>query len=172
MEITGFLSRKIETREGDSTYGHWIRASYMIDTAGVEPYPHRMMVEVKNGETGRIAKFDALMGKKVTVRFDIDAREYNGRWYNTISAYAIEEVIEEPKKEKKAEPDKPAGEEVDWNDMGKGAGADAPATVTEKAGEADGEPKADGVQKDEGQKPEGAQLYWGDKAQKTDDLPF
>ena len=43
--------------------------------------------------TRDIARFDSLVGKTVTVSFDIDAREYEGRWFNEINAWGILEYI-------------------------------------------------------------------------------
>lgn len=30
------------------------------------------------------------VGDTVTVKFDVDSREYNGKWYTNISAWAVE----------------------------------------------------------------------------------
>ena len=37
----------------------------------------------------RIKQFNIQAGEEITVQFDIDAREFNGRWYNDIRAYNI-----------------------------------------------------------------------------------
>ena len=46
-------------------------------------------------DTGRsnvqIMGYD-LVGKNVRVRFDVNAREYQGKWFNSIRGYAIEEA--------------------------------------------------------------------------------
>ena len=38
----------------------------------------------------RIAQFNIQMGETLTVSFDIDSREYNGRWYTDVRAWRIE----------------------------------------------------------------------------------
>jgi hypothetical protein len=48
---------------------------------------------VKDGQVGRLARFDNLIGKTVTVSFDIDAHEHEGRWFNEINAWGIMEYI-------------------------------------------------------------------------------
>jgi hypothetical protein len=48
---------------------------------------------VSDGQVGRLARFDSLIGKTVTVSFDIDAHEYEGRWFNEINAWGIMEYI-------------------------------------------------------------------------------
>jgi hypothetical protein len=37
----------------------------------------------------RIKQFNIQAGEEITVQFDIDAHEYNGRWFNEIRAYNI-----------------------------------------------------------------------------------
>ena len=100
MEFNGILVKKIEQREGDSQRGHWIIASYLLEQEGT--YPKRMAVEVSNTEfMNRIGMFDSMIGKKVVVRFDIDAREFNGKWYNSIRSYEIREDLTEAEKEER-----------------------------------------------------------------------
>jgi hypothetical protein len=37
----------------------------------------------------RIKKFNVQQGQEVTVSFDIDAHEYNGRWFNEVRAWDV-----------------------------------------------------------------------------------
>lgn len=94
MEVIGNLIKKVEERSGNGQNGPWRIAYYLIDIVDARDSfsTHRkMVVEVWDGESGRISKFDGLFGKDVVVRFDIDAREYQGRWYNQVKAYGIRE---------------------------------------------------------------------------------
>ena len=97
MQFIGILLRKTEEREGDSAYGHWKVAQYLLETVGM--YPKKMVVDVSDGATGRIAAFDAMVGKSVIVSFEPNATEYNGRWYNKFTAYKIEDYAEYKAKE-------------------------------------------------------------------------
>lgn len=100
MEFNGILVKKIGQREGDNQRGHWVIASYLLEQEGT--YPKRIAVEVINTEfMNRIGMFDSLIGTKVVVRFDIDAREFNGKWYNSIRAYEIREDLTEAEKEER-----------------------------------------------------------------------
>lgn len=38
----------------------------------------------------RIKQFNIQPGEEITVQFDIDAHEYNGRWFNEIRAYSVQ----------------------------------------------------------------------------------
>jgi hypothetical protein len=37
----------------------------------------------------KLKEFNIQVGDELTVSFDIDAREYNGRWYNDIRAWRV-----------------------------------------------------------------------------------
>lgn len=91
MEFIGNLIKRIDLREGDNQNGHWKIATYLLET--VEMYPKRMAVEVFDGNSARCAQWDAMVGKNVKVTFDIDAREWNGKWYNSIKAFGIRENV-------------------------------------------------------------------------------
>ena len=93
MEVTGILVKQIAIREGvsKSNGNPWKIAEYLVEIPG--QYPRHIVFRVSDGQVGRIARFDSLVGKTVTVSFDIDAREYEGRWFNEINAWGILEYI-------------------------------------------------------------------------------
>jgi hypothetical protein len=100
MEVKGNLIKKVGERSGVGQNGPWKFASYLLDTVEMRdsfPVHRKMVIDVSDGEVGRIAKFDTMFGRDVVVRFDIDADEYQGRWYNHIRAYGIREVEPEEK---------------------------------------------------------------------------
>ena len=89
MEFVGVLVNKINEREGTNANGPWKIGTYLLQT--VEMYPKRMAVDVGDGQMGRIAQWDSMIGKNVTIQFEIDAHEYNGRWFNSLRAWQIKE---------------------------------------------------------------------------------
>ena len=50
-------------------------------------YPRKCLFRIFGED--RIKQFNIQMNEDVTVQFDIDAHEYNGRWFNEIRAYNI-----------------------------------------------------------------------------------
>ena len=52
-----------------------------------DQYPKKMVFEVFGAD--RIEQFGIQTGQEVNVAFDIDAREWNGRWFNSIRAYDV-----------------------------------------------------------------------------------
>ena len=87
MEITGKIIVACEPRGGVSqrTGNSWKMQEFVIET--VEQYPRKCMFSVFGED--RLREFNIQVGETVTVSFDIDAREYNGRWYNDIRAWRV-----------------------------------------------------------------------------------
>ena len=85
--------KQVAVREGVSQRNGqpWKIAEYLVEIPG--QYPRHIVFRVSDGQVGRIARFESLVGKTVTVSFDIDAREHEGRWYNEINAWGILEYI-------------------------------------------------------------------------------
>ena len=90
MEFTGFLVGRVADRSGNGTNGPWRIGSYLLQT--VEREPKRMVVDVSDGQWQRCAQWDALIGKNVTIQFDIEAREWQNKWYNTLRGWMIKEA--------------------------------------------------------------------------------
>ena len=93
MEITGILVKQTGLREGVSQKNGqpWKIAEYLVEIPG--QYPRHINFRVSDGQVGRLARFDSLVGKMVTVSFDVDAHEHEGRWYNEINAWGVLEYI-------------------------------------------------------------------------------
>lgn len=87
MEITGKIITACEPRGGVSqrTGNSWKMQEFVIETA--EQYPRKCMFSVFGED--RLKEFNIQVGEILTVSFDIDAREYNGRWYNDIRAWRV-----------------------------------------------------------------------------------
>lgn len=87
MELTGKIIAVLPERGGTSKAGNeWKIQEYVLET--MDQYPRKMMFNVFGAD--RIAQFNIQMGETLTVSFDIDSREYNGRWYNDIRAWKVD----------------------------------------------------------------------------------
>ena len=91
MEIAGKIIAVLEPRGGvsKSTGNPWKTQDYVIET--IEQYPHRMCFNVFGED--KISQFNLQLGDEVTVSFDVNAREYQGRWFNDIRAWKVERGI-------------------------------------------------------------------------------
>ena len=87
MEITGKIIAVLPERGGTSKTGNeWKMQEYVLETH--EQYPKKLCFNVFGAD--KIAQFNIQAGDELTVSFDINAREYNGRWYNDIRAWKVE----------------------------------------------------------------------------------
>jgi hypothetical protein len=87
MELTGKIIAVMEPRGGVSarTGNSWKTQEYVLEVPG--QYPKRCVFNVFGED--RINQFNIQQGEDLTVQFDIDAREYNGRWFNDVRAYNV-----------------------------------------------------------------------------------
>ncbi len=88
MELRGKIIAEFNERGGISnrTGNEWKAKSYVIEVPG--EYPRKMVFDVFGIE--RLQAFNIQIGETLTVHFDIDAHEYNGRWFNDIRAFRID----------------------------------------------------------------------------------
>ncbi len=86
MELQGKVIAVLPERSGTSARGEWKSQEYVIDITGSQ-YPRHFVFTVFGAD--RIQRFNIQMGQEVLVAFDIDAHEWNGRWFNDIRAYDV-----------------------------------------------------------------------------------
>lgn len=91
MEITGKIIAVLPERSGVSARSgaEWRCATYVLET--MEQYPRKMCFEVFG--TDRIQQLNIQAGQSYTISFDIDAHEYQGRWFNSIRAWKAEAPV-------------------------------------------------------------------------------
>lgn len=88
MEFTGRIIAVLEARSGVSarTGNTWKTQDYVIEES-MGQFPKRMVFNVFGEDN--IQRFNIQMGQELTVSFDVNAREYNGRWFNDIRAWNV-----------------------------------------------------------------------------------
>lgn len=87
MELTGKIIVACEPRGGVSqrTGNSWKMQEFVLET--MEQYPRKCMFNVFGED--KLREMNIQVGEVLTISFDIDAREYNGRWYNDIRAWRV-----------------------------------------------------------------------------------
>lgn len=83
--MTGVVIAILPERSGTSQRGEWKSQSFVIETQ--EQYPKHLCFEVFGAD--RITQFNIKCGETITVQFDIDARQYQDRWFNSIKAWNV-----------------------------------------------------------------------------------
>ena len=91
MEIQGKIIAVLPERSGISARGEWKCQTYVIETQ--EQYPKKMAFDVFGAD--RIVNFGIQVGMVVDVSFDIDAHEYQGRYFNQIRAWDVKNVAQQ-----------------------------------------------------------------------------
>ena len=87
MDLTGRVIAVLPANSGVSarTGNPWMSQEYVIEVPG--QYPRKCLFRIFGED--RIKQFNIQMGEDITVSFDIDAHEYQGRWFNEIRAYNV-----------------------------------------------------------------------------------
>ena len=90
MELIGKAIAALPVKSGVSqrTGEQWQSREYVIETQ--EQYQKRICFEVFG--TDKLKEFNIRNNDLIKVHFDITAREYNGKWYNSIRAWNVEHV--------------------------------------------------------------------------------
>jgi hypothetical protein len=86
MDITGKLSEILPEQSGQGRNGNWTKLSFVLETQ--DQYPKKICIDAWGD------KVDAIKSMKINdvikVDFDVESREYNGKWYTNIKAWRIE----------------------------------------------------------------------------------
>ena len=88
MDIVGKIVTVLPEHGGmsKSSGKEWKKQEYVLETH--EQFPKKICFQLFGAD--RIANAAIKEGEEVTVSIDIDAHEYNGRWFNTISAWKVD----------------------------------------------------------------------------------
>ncbi|PTL34544.1 hypothetical protein C7120_08555 [Prevotella sp. oral taxon 376] len=87
MDLQGKIIAAMPERSGVSARSgqEWKVQSFVLETH--DAYPKKMVFDVFGSD--RLTRFNIQVGQEVMVSFDIDAHEYQGRWFNSIRAYDV-----------------------------------------------------------------------------------
>lgn len=88
MDLQGKIIAALPARSGVSARGEWKAQDFVVETH--DQYPKKMVFSVFGDD--RLQRFNIQIGDEVMVAFDIDAHEYNGRWFNSIRAFDVRKV--------------------------------------------------------------------------------
>lgn len=94
MEIEGKIIAVLPARGGTSarTGAAWKSQEFVIET--FDQYPRKCVFRIFGED--RLNQMNVQLGEVLRVSFDIDAHEYNGRWYNDVSAWRVDRNVSVP----------------------------------------------------------------------------
>ena len=88
MELQGQIISVLPTQRGTSKQGNeWALLPFVIETK--DQYPKKVCFEVFGAEKVEAVQGFIKPGADVTVSFDLESREYNGRWYTSARAWKV-----------------------------------------------------------------------------------
>ena len=88
MEVVGKIIQVLPAQEGVGRNGNpWKVQPYVLET--LDQYPRKVHFEVFGEDRIKMNPCD--IDQLVTVSFDIESREFNGRWYTSIRAWKIQQ---------------------------------------------------------------------------------
>ncbi|MCL1851153.1 MAG: DUF3127 domain-containing protein [Bacteroidetes bacterium] len=89
MEIIGKLIQKMPMQSGISKTGNsWQKQEFVIET--LEQYPRKICANLWGERTAVLETLN--IDDKVVMSFDLESREFNGKWYTDVKASKIEPV--------------------------------------------------------------------------------
>ncbi|MBV5303559.1 MAG: DUF3127 domain-containing protein [Chlorobium sp.] len=89
MQITAKLLSILPEQTGAGKNGPWKKQDIIVETEG--QYPKKVSISLWGEKHDRnLLK----VGVKLNISFDIESREFNGKWYTDVKAWKIEGVNE------------------------------------------------------------------------------
>lgn len=87
MEAHGKIIAILPAQSGVSqrTGNGWMTQMFVLETS--EQYPKKIPFEVFGED--RIKQFNIVQGEELTIHFDVDGSEWNGKWFAKIRCYNV-----------------------------------------------------------------------------------
>ena len=85
MQLTAKLVQLLPLQTGTGKNGQWKKQDVIVETEG--QYPKKVCISIWGDKINE----DLLkVGSQLNFSFDVESREYNGRWYTDVKAWKIE----------------------------------------------------------------------------------
>lgn len=85
MQLTAKLIQVLPLQTGAGKNGPWKKQDIIVETEAT--YPKKICVSVWGD---KIDAGQLQTGNQLKIDFDVESREYNGRWYTDVKAWKIE----------------------------------------------------------------------------------
>ena len=88
MEITGKVFKMLPLVTGQGRNGEWRKQEFVIEIESGQ-FPKKVCLSLWGD---KIDQASMVEGETVKVFFDLDSREYNGRWFTEARAWRVEKT--------------------------------------------------------------------------------
>lgn len=85
MQITAKLFQLLPLQTGTGRNGEWKKQDIIVETEG--QYPKKICISIWGD---KINSAQLQPGAMLNISFDIESREFNGRWYTDVKAWRID----------------------------------------------------------------------------------
>ena len=85
MELTAKLIQLLPLQTGSGKNGQWKKQDIIVETDG--NYPKKVCISIWGD---KINESILKIGSQLSISFDVESREYNGKWYTDVKAWKIE----------------------------------------------------------------------------------
>ena len=85
MQLTAKLTQLLPIQAGTGKNGEWKKQDIIVETGG--QYPKKIFISIWGD---KINEGQLKIGNELKIDFDIESRDYNGKWYTDIKAWKIE----------------------------------------------------------------------------------
>jgi len=85
MQLNAKLVQLLPLQTGTGKNGAWKKQDIIVETEG--QYPKKVCISIWGD---KINESVLKPGAQLAISFDVESREYNGRWYTDVKAWKIE----------------------------------------------------------------------------------
>ena len=85
MQLTAKLIQLLPLQTGTGKNGQWKKQDIIVETEG--QYPKKVCVSIWGDKINENLLKE---GTQLSISFDVESREYNGRWYTDVKAWKVE----------------------------------------------------------------------------------
>jgi hypothetical protein len=84
MEITGKIINLLPLQTGTSKNGQWKKQDIIVETSG--QYPKKVCISIWGD---KINETQLVIGNNIDIAFELESREFNGKWYTDVKAWKL-----------------------------------------------------------------------------------
>lgn len=85
MQLTAKLIQVLPLQSGTSKNGEWRKQDIVVETDG--QYPKKVCISIWGDKASESV---LQIGNILDISFDVESREYNGRWYTDVRAWKVD----------------------------------------------------------------------------------
>ena len=91
LSVKGKIERILKPESGVSRAGNeWNKQEFVIETD--EQFPRKVCFTLFGDKTSLVESLS--VGEEVEVSFNMESREYNGKWFHNINAWKIDKITD------------------------------------------------------------------------------